>query len=117
MSISPHNPEFRWTVFGWYSSPTFIYDEQVALSSSSGPAPTSWRNRLPSLIPGGRSSGWSLAYSDWRIYQYNNDDIQNIYPGGLTSVYKTDIVQNLVHHEPQCLYTYVSMGYYEDNLV
>ena len=30
--------------------------------------------------------------------------------GGLTSVYKTEIVQNLVHHEPQCLYTYVSAG-------
>ena len=30
--------------------------------------------------------------------------------GGLTSVYKTEIVQNLVHNEPQCLYTYVSAG-------
>ena len=29
---------------------------------------------------------------------------------GLTNVYKTEIVQNLVHHEPQCLYTYVSAG-------
>ena len=35
--------------------------------------------------------------------------------GGLTSVYKTEIVQNLVHHEPHCLYTYISAGYYEDN--
>ena len=30
--------------------------------------------------------------------------------GGLTSEYKTEIVQNLVHHEPQCLNTYVSAG-------
>ena len=37
------------------------------------------------------------------------NDIPNI-QGGLTNVYNTEIVQNLVHHEPQCLYTYVSAG-------
>ena len=30
--------------------------------------------------------------------------------GGLTIVYKTEIFQNLVHHESQCLYTYISAG-------
>ena len=38
------------------------------------------------------------------------DVSKGFWQGGLTSVYKTEIVQNLVHHEPQCLYTYVSAG-------
>ena len=69
----------------------------------------------------------SLLSTFWRsaayVHQYRNSTapasnlVQSVMiwmlyhnQGGLTSVYKTEIVQNLVHHEPQCLYTYFSAG-------
>ena len=61
---------------------------------------------------GGVSQSQICLLNKYRLNNYNFGLVFKLRfcQGGLTSVYKTEIVQNLVHHEPQCLYTYISAG-------
>ena len=59
--------------------------------------------------------GFEKIASEVQIYDLlKTFQFIEINQGGLTSVYKTEIVQNLVHHERQCLYrllySYISAG-------